>query len=292
MAAIIQMSALILDGRAFAQEMRVELQAKVHSFREQRGVPPQLTVIQVAGDASSDRYVRSIRKLCDTIGVAFRLEHLPSDSTQETLNTTVAGCSADPAVHGILLQMPLPAHLQADQAVWHLDYRKDVDGIHPANAGLLAQGRPALVPNTPAGGIALLQRYSIDVAGKRAAVVGRSAIVGRPMALLLVQDHATVTICHSRTPDLGEILRECDIVAVAAGRPALITGDMLRPGATVLDFGINVQPDGSIVGDVDFASAAEVAGALTPVPGGTGPVTNVMLIRNLLSAASGNTLTS
>lgn len=279
------MSATILDGRTLAQELRAALRAEVTAFTAQHGQPPQLAVTQVEGDAASDRYVRSIRKICESTGVAFQLLRLPGDTTQALLDSTISRLSADPAVHGVLLQMPLPAPLSAEQAVMLLDYHKDVDGIHPISAGLLAQGRSALVPNTPAGGMELLRHYGIELAGKRAAVVGRSAIVGRPMAALLLLANATVTICHSRTPDLGAVLRECAIVAVAAGRPGLVTGAMLRPDAVVIDFGINVQADGNIVGDVDFASAAEVVSAITPVPGGTGPVTNVMLLRNVLTAA-------
>lgn len=279
------MTATILDGRALAQELRAELQADVAAFTGQNGRPPQLAVVQVQGDAASDRYVRSIRKICDSMGVAFQLAHLSADVAQTRLDATIGALSADENIHGVLIQMPLPAPLSAEQAVMHLDYRKDVDGIHPISAGLLAQGRSALVPNTPAGGMELLRRYGIELAGRRAAVVGRSAVVGRPMAALLLHANATVTICHSRTRDLGAVLRECEVVAVATGRPGLVTGAMLRPGAVVVDFGVNVQPEGGIVGDVDFASAVEVAGAITPVPGGTGPVTNVMLLRNVLTAA-------
>lgn len=195
----------------------------------------------------------------------------------------IAAHNNDATVDGILLQLPLPAALDAAAAIMAIDYRKDVDGVHPINAGLLAQGRAALIPNTPAGGMALLQHYQIPLRGKRAAVVGRSAIVGRPMALLLVQADATVTVCHSRTTDLAATLRECAIVCVAAGQPGLLTAEMIRPGAVVIDFGTNVTADGALVGDVDFAPVAEVAAAITPVPGGTGPVTNAMLLRNLIT---------
>jgi methylenetetrahydrofolate dehydrogenase (NADP+) / methenyltetrahydrofolate cyclohydrolase len=188
-------------------------------------------------------------------------------------------------VSGVMLHVPLPKHLDAAGAIARLDPRKDVDGVHPHSAGLLAQGLPGLVPNTPAGGMELLHRYGVPVQGRRAAVVGRSIVVGKPMALLLLQEHATVTICHSRTPDLAAVVREADIVVAATGKPGLITGAMIKPGATVVDFGVNTLDDGTLVGDVDFASAAEVAGAITPVPGGTGPVTNVMLLRNVLKAA-------
>jgi methylenetetrahydrofolate dehydrogenase (NADP+)/methenyltetrahydrofolate cyclohydrolase len=181
----------------------------------------------------------------------------------------------------------LPAGLTAAGAIAQLDPRKDVDGVHPISAGLLAQSLPCLLPNTPAGGMELLRRNGIALVGKRAVVIGRSNIVGKPMALLLLQEHATVTIAHSRTRDLASVIREADIVVAAVGRAGLVTGAMLRPGAVVVDFGINVLEDGTMVGDVDFASAAEVAGAITPVPGGAGPVTNVMLLRNVLQAARG-----
>ncbi len=279
------MTATLLDGRVLAKELQAELRNDCAAYQEQHGLSPQLAVVQVEGDPASDRYVRSIRKLCDKVGITFTLEKLPADVSQQTLDTTIHTLSHDATVHGVLIQMPLPALLSADQAIMQLDYTKDVDGIHPYNAGLLAQGRPALVPNTPAGGMALLERYNIPLAGQRAAVVGRSAIVGRPMASLLIHAHATVTTCHSRTKDLGEVLRSCDIVAVAAGRAGLVTADMIRPGAVVVDFGINVGEDGKMVGDVDFASVAGVAGAITPVPGGTGPVTNVMLLRNVMTSA-------
>lgn len=279
------MTAKILDGRAIAQELRAELRAEIGLFTQQYDQSPRLAVVQVLGDAASDRYVRSIRKVCDGVGVECWLTHLPENVAQEMLDQTICELSADVRVHGVLIQMPLPAPLSAEQAVMQLDHHKDVDGIHPISAGLIAQGRSALVPNTPAGGMELLRRYKIDLAGKRAAVVGRSAVVGRPMAALLLHANATVTICHSRTVDLGKVLSECDIVAVAAGRPGLVTAAMIRPGAVVIDFGINVQRDGSIVGDVDFADVVEVAGAITPVPGGTGPITNVMLLRSVLTAA-------
>lgn len=279
------MTATLLDGRVLAKELQAQLHNDCIAYREQHGLSPRLAVVQVEGDPASDRYVRSIRKLCDKVGIAFTLAKLAAEITQHDFETTIHTLSIDASVHGVLLQMPLPATLSADRAVMHLDYKKDVDGIHPINIGLLAQGRPAMVPNTPAGGMALLERYAIPIAGQHAAVVGRSAIVGRPMASLLIQANATVTTCHSRTKDLGAVLRTCDIVAVAAGRAGLVTADMIRPGAVVVDFGINVTDDGSLVGDVDFDGVAEVASAITPVPGGTGPVTNVMLLRNVIIAA-------
>ena len=279
------MTATILDGRALARTLREELRAEIGSYVAAAGVPPALAVVQVAGDAASDRYVRSIGKACDEAGIAFLHRLLAPETTQEALEREIEALSADPAVNGVLLQLPLPAGVDAAGAIARIDPHKDVDGVHPTSSGLLAQGLPCLVPNTPAGGMELLRRNGVALAGKRAVVVGRSNIVGKPMALLLLQEHATVTIAHSRTRDLGAVVREAEIVVAAVGRAGLITGDMLRPGAVVVDFGINVLEDGRMVGDVDFASAAEVAGAITPVPGGTGPVTNVMLLRNVLQAA-------
>ncbi len=279
------MTAQVLDGRTLAKEMQSAIQTEVGVFAAQHGTPPRLLVVQVAGDESSERYVRSINRACEKAGMAFVLDALAADVSQAALDASITQASSDPAVHAVLLQLPLPKHLDSDRAVMCLNHARDVDGIHPINAGLLAQGRPAFVPNTPAGGMALLEHYQVPLSGRRAAVVGRSTIVGRPMAALLLQAHATVTICHTRTPDLGAVLRECDIVVAAAGRAGLVTGEMLRPGAVVVDFGINVLEDGSMVGDVDVASAAEVAGYITPVPGGTGPMTNVMLLKNVLRAA-------
>jgi len=280
------LTATILNGRALAKTLREELRADVQTFIVDSGVAPTLAVVQVAGDAASDRYVRSIQKACGDIGITFAHRLLPADTAQSMLEASVRELSADSAISGILLQLPLPVGLESAGVIVQLDPRKDVDGIHPISAGRLAQGLPCLVPNTPAGGMELLRRNRIALAGKRALVIGRSNIVGKPMALLLLQENATVTIAHSRTPDLAGTVRAAEIVIAAVGRAGLITGAMLRPGAIVVDFGINVLDDGTIVGDVDFASAAEVAGAITPVPGGTGPVTNVMLLRNVLQAAS------
>ena len=279
------MTATVLDGRALAKTLREELRAEIQQFVGAYGVTPALAVVQVAGDPASERYVRTIRKSCDDTGIAFVERVLPADATQAALESAVLELSGDARVCGVLLQMPLPKGLDANRAIAGLDPRKDVDGVHPTNAGLLAQGQPCLVPNTPAGGMELLRRNGIALAGKRAVVVGRSVVVGKPMALLLLQENATVTIAHSRTPNLAAVVLEAEIVVAAAGRAGLITGAMLRPGAVVVDFGINVTGTGAVVGDVDFASAVEVAGAITPVPGGTGPVTNVMLLRNVLQAA-------
>lgn len=278
------MSAMLLDGRALARELRAELRDEVRVLREAADVLPRLAVVQVGSEPASERYAASIRRLCDHVEVECLQVQLAEGTPQSELERAIQHLSADPSVHGILIEMPLPQGFSVHQVVRHLDYRKDVDGVHPLSVGLLAQGQHALVPNTPAGGMELLKRYGIDVARKRAAVVGYSDVVGRPMAELLLYAKATVTVCHIHTPDLAAVLRDCEIVVVAVGRAGLVTGAMLRPGAVVVDFGINVQPEGGIVGDVDFGSAVEVASAITPVPGGTGPVTNIMLLRNLLTA--------
>ena len=279
------MTATILDGKAIAQALRAEAQAEIAALTAERGRAPALAVVQVEGDAASSRYVRTIGKLCENVGAGFRLELLPADTAQVALDRLIGAMNADDGIDGVLIQMPLPEGLSAERAIMALAHHKDVDGVHPINAGLLAQGRAAFAPNTPAGGMELLRRYGIELRGKRAAVVGRSAIVGRPMAQLLTLADATVTICHSRTADLGAVLRECEVVCVAAGRPGLVTAEMIRPGAIVVDFGTNVQADGSLVGDVAFGEVVEVAGAITPVPGGTGPITNAMLLKNLITAA-------
>lgn len=277
--------ASILDGRSVAAALRVELGVEVTAFSAAHGRPPCVAAVEVAGDPAAASYIRAIRRACDGAGFAFRHITLAPDTSQLALEEAIEQLNQASEVDGVLIQMPLPAGLDAAAAVAVLDPDKDVDGLHPLNAGRLAQGLPGLVPNTPAGGMELLRRHDVPIAGRHAVVVGRSAVVGKPLALLLLQQHATVTVCHSRTPDLAEEVRRGDIVAVAAGKAGLVTGAMLKPGAVVLDFGINVAADGGITGDVDYASAADVAGAITPVPGGTGPVTNMMLLRNVLWAA-------
>ncbi len=276
---------LILDGRSVAATLREELRAGVREFQQQYSSPPRLDVVQVHGDAASDWYVRAISRACQHVGITFQLAQLPADIEQDALIAQIQQLNAQPETHGIIVQVPLPQHLDGAAVIDALDPRKDVDGLHPVNLGRLAQGLPALVPNTPAGGMELLRHYNISLAGKHAVVVGRSNIVGKPMALLLLQAHATVTVAHSRTPNLAAIVGSADVVAVAVGKAGLVTGAMLKPGAVVVDFGINEMGAGQVVGDVDYGSAAEVAGAITPVPGGTGPVTNMMLLRNVLHAA-------
>jgi methylenetetrahydrofolate dehydrogenase (NADP+)/methenyltetrahydrofolate cyclohydrolase len=242
-------------------------------------------LLQAGSDPASDWYVRQIKRCCERVGLGLNLHSLDAQADTEAVLATVQQLNGDPRTNGIIVQMPLPAHVSQERVVASLDPAKDVDGVHPLNAGRLMQGSgEALVPATPAGGMELLRRYGVALAGKHAVMVGRSNIVGRPMALLMLHQHATVTICHSRTPDLAAITRQAEVLAVAVGKPKLITAEMVRPGAVVVDFGVNVV-DGQLVGDVDTEGVATVASLITPVPGGTGPMTNILLAQNTLVAA-------
>jgi methylenetetrahydrofolate dehydrogenase (NADP+)/methenyltetrahydrofolate cyclohydrolase len=279
------MTARILDGRVLARTMGHEIAAEVTAFRAAHGVAPGIAVVQVGSDPASSAYVGQIERAFARTGMTFALHNLAQDAPVEALAVLLRSLNSDPQVHGVIVQMPLPAHLPQSLVTNLLDPRKDVDGIHPLNAGrLMQQSGDYFAPATPAGGMELLRRNGISLAGQHAVMVGRSNIVGRPMALLMLHEHATVTVCHSRTPDLAAMCREADVLAVAVGKPGVITGQMIRPGAVVVDFGMNVV-NGELVGDVDALSAVDVAGWITPVPGGAGPMTNVMLLRNTLAAA-------
>ena len=276
------MPARLIDGRAHARAIRDELQAAVANHRNQR--PPGITVIQVGDDLASTTYVRGKHKAAEEAGFTSAIEHV-QQSTQAELNTRIERLAADPAVDGILLQMPLPKGLDPDQALERIPPDKDVDGLHPYNAGRLAQGSPTFVPATPLGVLELLRREQIDPTGKHAVVIGRSRLVGRPMALLLLQNHATVTIAHSQSADLAAIARSADILVVATGKAGLITGDFVKPGAVVIDVGITRDPaSNKLTGDVDRAGVEPVASAVTPVPGGVGPMTIAMLLVNTYRA--------
>jgi methylenetetrahydrofolate dehydrogenase (NADP+)/methenyltetrahydrofolate cyclohydrolase len=279
------MSALILDGRAAAARILDDVRARA-ALRAESGKPrPALAVVRVGDDPPSVRYARQLERTFHSAGLGVRLEVLPPTIDDDGLAALLRALSTDASVHGILLQLPLPAHLSRERAAEEVAPAKDVDGLNPLNAGRLFLGRGrAFAPATPLGGLELLRHYGIGIAGRHAVVVGRSEVLGRPLALLLLRENATVTICHSRTPDLSRLTRQAEILAVAVGRPGLVTGDMVAPGAVVLDFGINVVA-GQVVGDVDFASVAPLAGAITPVPGGTGPMTAAVLARNTLTAA-------
>ncbi len=275
----------ILDGKATALAVRADVALKVQALKA-HGVAPGLSVVLVGEDPASQVYVRNKDRAATAAGIAVRQITLPASTTQAELLATVADLNADDAVHGILVQLPLPKGLDADAIVATLDPAKDVDGLHPANVAALWTGAEGLVPCTPAGCIELLDRHEIPIAGRRAVVIGRSMLVGKPLAALLLARNATVTICHSRTEDLPAVTRAADIVVAAVGRARMVRGDWIRPGATVLDVGINRGDDGRLVGDVHFPEAREVAGAITPVPGGVGPMTIAMLLSNTARAAA------
>jgi methylenetetrahydrofolate dehydrogenase (NADP+) / methenyltetrahydrofolate cyclohydrolase len=278
------MPAELIDGDAAAAEARERVAAGVKDLVEGHGVRPGLATILVGDDPASHVYVRMKRGDCEQVGMTSIHHELPADTGARELTLLIQELNDEPTVHGILLQLPLPDGLDADAITALIDPEKDVDGLTPTNAGLLMKGRPGMVPCTPAGVIELLDRAATPLEGAEAVVVGRSELVGKPVAALLLARHATVTTCHSRTRDLGEVCRRADVLIAAVGRPRLITGDMVREGATVIDVGINRLDEG-LVGDVDFASAAERAAAITPVPGGVGPMTRAMLLVNTLKAA-------
>ncbi len=277
--------ATIIDGKAIAEAVRADLKRDVAAFVERTGHTPGLVTILVGEDPASEVYVRSKVAACQDAGMRSFHEPMPADSTQEAVEAMVDRYTADDAVDGILVQSPLPKGLDYKRVLDRIDPAKDVDGFHPLNVGRLVAGQPGLVACTPAGIMVLLDRAGIALEGLEAVVVGRSDIVGKPVALLLLHRHATVTICHSRTRDLPGVIRRADLVVAAVGRPKMITGDMIKPGATVIDVGVN-RTDEGLVGDVDFASAEPVAGAITPVPGGVGPMTITMLLSNTLAAAA------
>ena len=282
------MSAAIIDGKAFAATIRAQVAQETAAFREKTGIQPGLAVVLVGKDPASEVYVRNKGIQAKEAGFNSLENRLPENTTQAELLAQVAALNADPQVHGILVQLPLPAHLDADAVLNAIAPDKDVDGFHPVNVGRLWTGNPVSVPCTPLGCALILKDRIGDLAGKRAIIIGRSNIVGKPMAALLLAANATVTIAHSRTADLAARCREADIVIAAVGKPELVRGDWLKPGATVLDVGINRIADGDktrLVGDVHFASAAEVASAITPVPGGIGPMTIACLLRNTLACA-------
>ncbi len=276
--------ARLLRGGEAAAQVRATVAADVSAFRARHGYAPALAVVIAGRDAPSTVYLHKILDGCRLVGVQDRLVELPEDCSADQMGAALRSLSRDPQVAGIIVQQPLPATISLRSVIDALDPARDIDGIHPLNAGLLALGYEGFLPATAHAAVELLKRSDIPLAGRRAVVVGRSNVVGKPAALLLLREQCTVTVCHSRTPDLAAELRAADVVIVAVGRPGLITGAMLRPGAVVVDVGINVV-DGRLVGDVDFASAAAVCSAITPVPGGVGPLTNAILLTHLVRAA-------
>ncbi|WP_127558383.1 bifunctional methylenetetrahydrofolate dehydrogenase/methenyltetrahydrofolate cyclohydrolase FolD [Nioella ostreopsis] len=284
------MSATIIDGKAFAAKVRAQVAEHVARLKEENGITPGLAVVLVGEDPASQVYVRSKGKQTVEVGMNSYEHKLEADTSEADLLALIARLNNDPAVHGILVQLPLPGHLNSDLVINSIDPAKDVDGFHISNVGLLGTGQKSMVPCTPLGCLMMLRDHHGSLSGMNAVVVGRSNIVGKPMAQLLLGDSCTVTIAHSRTKDLGAVCRGADILVAAVGRPEMIPGDWVKPGATVIDVGINriQHPENpektKLVGDVDYASCAEVAGAITPVPGGVGPMTIACLLANTLTA--------
>jgi methylenetetrahydrofolate dehydrogenase (NADP+) / methenyltetrahydrofolate cyclohydrolase len=282
------MTASVIDGKAFAADIRARVATEVARLKTEQGVTPGLAVVLVGDDPASHVYVRSKGKQTVEAGMASFEHRLDADVSEAELLTLVARLNADPDVHGILVQLPLPAHMNAEAVINAIDPAKDVDGFHISNVGLLATGQKAMVPCTPLGCLMLLRGQHGQLAGMEAVVIGRSNIVGKPMAQLLLGDSCTVTVAHSRTKDLPGVVRRADIVVAAVGRPGMVTADWIKPGATVIDVGINRVDAGEgktrLVGDVDFDGVSEVAGAITPVPGGVGPMTIACLLANTLTA--------
>jgi len=285
--------AKIMDGKAISQEVQAELADETSRFTQETGVTPCLAAVLVGADAASEVYVRNKQRACERVGLSSQLHKLPADTTQKTLLDLIAQLNNDPQVHGILVQLPLPAGLDSTQILDNINPEKDVDAFHPENVGLISQGRPRFLPCTPHGIQQILDRCGIELSGKHVVIVGRSEIVGKPMAMLLVNRdstrgpqaaNATVTICHSRTTDLAAITRTADVLIAAIGKAKFITADMVKPGAAVVDVGIN-RTDEGLVGDVNFDDVSTVAQHITPVPGGVGPLTVTMLMHNTLTAA-------
>jgi methylenetetrahydrofolate dehydrogenase (NADP+)/methenyltetrahydrofolate cyclohydrolase len=277
------MTATIIDGKAFAGRVREKVAAHVARLKEEHGITPGLAVVLVGDDPASEVYVRSKGKMTKAVGMLSLEYRLQADAAQDEVMRVVAELNANPEVHGILVQLPLPRHMDEAEVLAVIDPAKDVDGFHISNVGLLGTGQRAMVPCTPLGCLMMLRDHHGDLTGMDAVVIGRSNIVGKPMAQLLLGESCTVTIAHSRTRNLADVVRRADIVVAAVGRPKMVPGDWIKPGATVIDVGINRTEDG-LVGDVDFASAVEVAGAITPVPGGVGPMTIACLLANTVTA--------
>jgi methylenetetrahydrofolate dehydrogenase (NADP+)/methenyltetrahydrofolate cyclohydrolase len=272
------MTATILDGRAMSAALKTELREEVARYSQASGQAPGLVVVRVEGDAASGVYTKAILRIAKEIGVQARLELLSPETTGDELRAALVRLNEDRSVQGIIVQMPLPAHLPQEIVIETIAAEKDIDGISVQSAGRLFLGLPGLLPSTAAAVMEILERSQTPLAGKHVVVLGRSNVVGKPLTLLLLQKHATVTVCHSRTENLLAETRRADVLVAAVGRPKMVTAEMVRPGAVVIDVGINAVPEGGIVGDVDFASVSEVCSALTPTPGGVGPLTNVMLL--------------
>lgn len=277
--------AKIIDGKAISAQIRAEIKQQTIDFELKNGFKPGLAVIIVGNDAASQVYVRNKKRACDEVGFYSESYELPAETTQEELNVLIDKLNANDKIHGILCQLPLPKHLDENQVILRIDSRKDVDAFHPYNVGKIMIGDYSFLPCTPAGVMALLERSGIDVCGKECVVVGRSNIVGKPQAMLLLHKSGTVTVCHSKTKNLAEVCKRADILVAAIGKADFFTADMIKEGAVVIDVGMNRRADGKLTGDVDFASVEPKASYITPVPGGVGPMTITMLMQNTLTAA-------
>ena len=278
--------AQIIDGKALSQKVRDEIKQQVTILKTEKNITPGLATILVGENPASQVYINSKNKMCVEAGMASFHEHLPDTTSEADLLKLIHKLNNDKSVHGILVQLPLPKQINADKILEAIDPKKDVDGFHPVNVGNLVIGKPCLKPCTPFGMMKLLESINYDLSGKKAVVIGRSNIVGKPIALMLLEKHATVTICHSRTPDLASVVREADVVVAAIGKAHFVKGDWIKKGAVVLDVGINRLDTGKLAGDVDFEAASKNASFITPVPGGVGPMTIAMLLYNTVEAAS------
>ena len=274
-----------IDGKLISAQIREEIKAETAAFMAEHGYAPGLAVVIVGEDPASQVYVRNKARACEEVGFYSEVYRLPAETAQEELNALVDQLNLDSKIHGILVQLPLPKHLDETEVLLRIDPKKDVDAFHPYNVGKIMIGDYDFLPCTPAGVMALLERSGIDPAGKKCVVIGRSNIVGKPMAMLLLHANGTVTVCHSRTRDLAAVCREADILVVAIGRADFVGADMVKPGAVVIDVGMNRRADGKLTGDVNFAEVEPIASAITPVPGGVGPMTITMLLQNTLTAA-------
>lgn len=279
------MPAQVIDGKQIAADIREDIKRQTATLIEERGIQPGLAVVLVGEDPASQVYVRNKEKACIGVGMYSEVHRLPESTTQEELLKLIAELGANKRIHGILVQLPLPNHIDEKAVIAAIPPEKDVDGFHPVSVGNMVIGDECFLPCTPAGIIELIKRTGIDLVGKHAVVVGRSNIVGKPVAMLLLQEHATVTICHSRTPDLAAITKQADVLVAAVGKAKMLKREHVKPGAVVIDVGVNRLPDGKLAGDVDYDDVLETASYITPVPGGVGPMTITMLLLNTLKSA-------
>ncbi len=277
--------AIIIDGKKTSADIKAEIAAETAEFIKASGVTPGLAVVIVGNDPASEVYVRNKCRACEAVGFHSEKYELSGDSTEEELMALIDKLNDDKNIHGILVQLPLPKHMDVEKVLLRIKPEKDVDAFHPYNTGKIMQGKYDFLPCTPAGVMELLARYNVEIKGKNCVVIGRSDIVGKPMSMLLLHKDGTVTVCHSRTVDLPEVCRRADIIVAAVGRPNFVTADMVKEGAVVIDVGINRLPDGKLCGDVAYDEVEKKASAITPVPGGVGPMTIAMLMRNTLTAA-------